>query len=189
MKRLADSPRLRVINLWAGPGAGKSTMAAGLFNLMKCRGYSVELVVEWAKEAVYEDRLSTLMGNQLYVFAKQDARLRRLIGKSTYAITDSPLPLSTIYGQDAPFNEHWFYDCVMGTWRSYENINVRVDRVKVYSTQGRTQTKEEAIKLDRSIYDLASRLCAPRLLRVKGDASGPHKLLDMLEQKGHLIPP
>jgi dephospho-CoA kinase len=34
---------MRVINLAAGPGAGKSTTAAGLFNIMKLKGLKVEL--------------------------------------------------------------------------------------------------------------------------------------------------
>lgn len=41
---------LKVISLWAGPGAGKSTTAAALFNLMKRERFEVELVTEVAKD-------------------------------------------------------------------------------------------------------------------------------------------
>jgi hypothetical protein len=54
---------MKVINLWAGPGAGKSTTAAGLF-LMKLTGRRVELVTEYAKEVVY-DQDPTRIKNQL----------------------------------------------------------------------------------------------------------------------------
>lgn len=179
--RREDPPRLKVINLWAGPGAGKSTLAAGLFNLMKNRGYSVELVVEWAKEAVYEERLTTLSDNQLYVLAKQDQRLRRLIGKSVYAITDSPLPLSLLYRADSgPFSEDWFKDTVLRTWRSYENVNVIVERVKPYSTQGRTQSAIEAQKIDFKTNDLVKKLDM-QALKIRGDEEGPYELLKRLE--------
>lgn len=181
MVKKEDQPRLRVINLWAGPGAGKSTLAAGLFNLMKNRGYSVELVVEWAKDATYERRFDTLRNNQLYVFAKQDARLRRLIGQSVYAISDSPLPLSLLYrASTGPFAEDWFKDAVLETWRSYENINVVVERVKPYSTQGRSETAAEAQQIDFKTYDLVKKL-DPRTIKIRGDEEGPYRLLSWLE--------
>ncbi len=68
-----DPERLKVINLWAGPGAGKSTTAAGLFNLMKIRGYNVELVTEFAKEMVYEGRLRGWRANS---FKSSQSRTR-----------------------------------------------------------------------------------------------------------------
>jgi hypothetical protein len=35
---------MKVINLFAGPGCGKSTLAAGIFSLLKFHGVLVELV-------------------------------------------------------------------------------------------------------------------------------------------------
>ena len=37
----------KVINLFGGPGAGKSTIASGLFYHMKIAGYNVEMTGEW----------------------------------------------------------------------------------------------------------------------------------------------
>lgn len=59
-----------VINLIGGPGAGKSTTAAGLFFLMKCAGLKVELVTEFAKELSYDENWADLK-KQLYVLAEQ----------------------------------------------------------------------------------------------------------------------
>ena len=67
---------LKVINLWGEPGAGKSTVAAGLFNLMKLMGEKVELVTEYAKDLTYEKNHVSLQ-NQLLILATQDNRLRR----------------------------------------------------------------------------------------------------------------
>lgn len=61
---------LEVISLWAGPGAGKSTTVAALFNLMKRERYSVELVTEVAKDCTYEH--SVRLGDQLSVLAEQN---------------------------------------------------------------------------------------------------------------------
>ena len=44
----------KVINLFGGPGAGKSTTAAGLFYEMKVRDIKCELVTEYAKDMTYE---------------------------------------------------------------------------------------------------------------------------------------
>jgi len=41
--------KTKVINLFAGPGAGKSTTAAGLFAEMKRANVDVELVTEYVK--------------------------------------------------------------------------------------------------------------------------------------------
>ena len=46
----------KIINLYGGPGVGKSTTAAGLFYKMKIAGYSCELAYEWIKLKVYENK-------------------------------------------------------------------------------------------------------------------------------------
>jgi ATP:corrinoid adenosyltransferase len=51
---------MKVINLWAGPGAGKSTTASGLFYLMKTADMQVELVTEYAKDMTWEGRHEVL---------------------------------------------------------------------------------------------------------------------------------
>lgn len=158
---------------------------------MKTKGYKVELVTEWAKEAVYEQRLNTLTQNQLYVLAKQDHRLRRLYGNVDVVITDSPLPLSIVYAPTkGPFAEDWFKDAVLGTWRSYENINVEVIRTKEYHTYGRTQTYEEAKEKDREIHNLMQALTFHEAtLRVEGDKEAPYDTLEWIERRGLIVPP
>ena len=59
----------KVINLFGGPGAGKSTIAAGLFYNMKIAGYNVERADEWIKDKVYEGTKYPFK-DQLYTFFK-----------------------------------------------------------------------------------------------------------------------
>lgn len=77
------------INLFGGPGTGKSTAAASLFAEMKKKGMDVELVTEVAKDFVWEERQKTLE-IQPYITVKQYRNLFRLKGKVDYVITDAP---------------------------------------------------------------------------------------------------
>ena len=93
---------MKVINLYGGPGSGKSTTAAGLYYRMKMAHHNVELVTEYAKDLVYADRLEGMLDQQEYIFAKQNNRLHRLRNKTDWVVTDSPILLSTVY-----VNEGW----------------------------------------------------------------------------------
>lgn len=147
----------KVINLWAGPGAGKSTLAAGLFFVMKTKGYKVELVTEFAKELVYSEKFAAL-NDQEYVTNIQEARLERLVGKVDYIITDSPLPLAEIYVQGS---DEYRARCTKHAWdlfAKYDNLNLFVNRVKPYAAYGRTQTETEARIIDEKLRDLTAGL-------------------------------
>ena len=68
---------MQIVNLFGGPGSGKSTTAAGLFYEVKKLKLNVELVTEYAKDAVWEKR-HNLLDDQIYIFAKQQRRISRL---------------------------------------------------------------------------------------------------------------
>lgn len=133
-----------VINLYAGPGAGKSTTASGVFSLLKLHGVNAEYVPEFAKDLTWEKREKTL-SNQYYVWAKQYHRMWRLRDDVTVTITDSPLLLTLFYGETcAPFQQ-----TVLETFNnSFDNMNFVINRVKEYNPKGRNQTEEEAKDID-----------------------------------------
>lgn len=141
-------PKFHVINLFGGPGAGKSTAALGLAYELKKRWASVELVSEFAKELVWADS-AHLLSQQNYVFAHQEHRLNRLRGKVEIAITDSPLLLSAFY---APANYPIsFKQSVFDLFDTYQNINIFVERSHEYAAEGRIQNEEEADALADSM--------------------------------------
>lgn len=147
---------MKVINLFAGPGIGKSTTAAGVFWKMKTLGFKVELVTEFAKGLVYASDMK--LKDQLYVFAKQNWRLSVLEGQVDYAITDSPLILSNIYfdKETSMYTEEYFKQLVGDTFDHYHNINFVMNRdteTHPYQKYGRTQTLEEAKELDDKIME------------------------------------
>lgn len=136
---------LKVINLYGAPGAGKSTTAAGLFNLMKGLGYRVELVTEFAKDLTYSHD-DMRLGNQLVILAEQDFRIRRLVGQVDWVITDSPLPLGIAYM--TPEYEGWLTATIWAAFARYENYHVLVERgSKPYEEYGRNQDEAEAMRL------------------------------------------
>jgi len=170
---------MRVINLFGGPGTGKSTTAAGTFFKMKSAGNfgKVELVTEFAKDMVYAGRLRELEVNQLYITAKQYHRMERLRDQVDYIITDSPIIQGVIYTPDNYFKS--FLPLLIELHHSFDNINIFLNRVKEYKEYGRTQTEEKAIKLDSQIIDFFKQNDIEYTV-FNGDEKAPDMLLYML---------
>lgn len=140
-----------VINLIGAPSTGKSTIASELFAKMKWAGYDVELVSEYAKELVWEERHETFK-NELYLFAKQHHRMFRLNGKVKYIITDRPLILSIFYNQKYGNKSETFNDLVREEVLNYTNYNIFLTRTKPYNPKGRNQTEEESNQFAEEMY-------------------------------------
>jgi ABC-type oligopeptide transport system ATPase subunit len=139
-----------LINLYAGPGSGKSTTAAGVFTLLKLHGVNVELITEFAKDLTWENRKKT-MDNQMYIWAKQYHRIWRVKDQVDVIVTDSPLLLSLIYGEGMTDS---FKDAVFDSFKEFENINYFIKRIKSYNPNGRFQTEAESKELDSKIMGL-----------------------------------
>lgn len=170
---------MKVINLFAGPGAGKSTTAAGLFFLMKVDEYKVELVTEYAKDVTYEEGYQKLK-NQSYIFGKQLQRLERVRPHVDWAITDSPLPLATLY--TPPGYPQSFQSLVMETFHLDENYNFFIERVKPYKTYGRSQDEAAARVIDERTKDLLNR-CGVAWMSVKGDRYAPQEIFEQIKKR------
>lgn len=136
-----------VVNLFGGPGTGKSTTAAGVFHKLKLAHVNCEMALEYAKDRVWEGS-GHVLDNQLYVFGKQYHRIWRLLGKVDIVVTDSPLLNSILYYQDE--NPH-FPDMVAFEHKRLNNFNVFLQRVKPYNPAGRLQTEDKAKELDDRI--------------------------------------
>lgn len=143
-----------VVNLFAGPGAGKSTMAANIFAELKWVGVTVEMALEYAKELVWEERFATLE-NQIYVFGKQLHRINRLVGKVDVIITDSPLLLSSIYKPDDISQS--FDKLVLEEFNKFNNVNYFIERRKPFNQKGRLQTEEQAKEKDKEIKEFLNK--------------------------------
>lgn len=139
-----------VINLFGGPGCGKSTIAALLFGKLKQNGINCEMALEYAKDKVWEESLKTL-DDQIYVFGKQLHKIWRLNDKVDVIITDSPLLFSIIYDKE---NNIDLKNLVISTFNRFNNFNCLIRRQTEYQQEGRYQNETEAKEIDNLIVNL-----------------------------------
>lgn len=139
-----------VVNLYGGPGTGKSTTAAGIFYDLKTSGINCEIVSEFAKDLTWEKRYHTLE-DQIYIFAKQYHRIFRLLGQVEVIVTDSPILLSLVY--DKKKCPH-LRNLILQEYNKMWTYNVFLKRKKKYNPKGRNQTESQAKDLDVNILDV-----------------------------------
>lgn len=173
-----------VVNLFGRPGAGKSTMAADIFAILKRRGVEAELCMEYAKTLVWSDRLNALR-DSVYLLAKQNSILRypKVHGVEV-AVTDSPLPIISVYRPADYFPS--FDGLLREIYNAYENLNFYVSAEHRYSKVGRLQTEDESLLVGEKIFDLIKAWEIPYTL-VAANASTPNliadRVIEYLEKK------
>lgn len=133
-----------IINLFAGPGAGKSTGAAWIFSRLKAKGIDAEYVTEFAKDKVWEDNKAAFKC-QFYITGKQAFRISRCFDKVEVIITDSPIALGAMYTEDEPLKAAAVYE--FNKYKMY-NFNIFLKRTKEYNPNGRNQTESESKEID-----------------------------------------
>ena len=154
------------INFFGGPGSGKSTTSAMLFSEMKRRGHSIELVSEYVKSwAIAKRKVSEF--DQLYLMGKQLHYEFRFISNGIENIvTDSPVLLSACYTKLYYPNLSKVADHMEEIILEYERLNPALNIFltrgnKEYQTEGRYQSKDEAIAMDVYIRQTLDRLQLP----------------------------
>lgn len=173
-----------IINLYGGPGTGKSTSAAYFYYLLKAEGKNVELVREYVKDWAWEGRkISTY--DQIYFLGKQVRRESMLYGKVDWIVTDSPVMMNLYYAQryctlslaegvrSATLS---FYR--QGADDGHKHVHVLLKRNKPYLSEGRYQTEAEAKEIDEGIQRLLDDLKIPY---IECPADEP-ELLEVLKQ-------
>jgi tRNA uridine 5-carbamoylmethylation protein Kti12 len=170
---------MHLINLFGGPGSGKSTTSALLFGELKMSGIRAELVGEEAREKTY-DNAQSYFDNQVLILGLQYQRIRRLeVHKCDVAIADSPLIQGLMYSQ----NLH-YYNELKALVHALENqfpntYNVFINRVKPYTNFGRNQNEEGARELDMIARSLTGNSF---WLEVNGDRDGAVVLTNKVKE-------
>lgn len=150
-----------IINLFGGPGIGKSTQAAGLYHKMKKEGISVEMPYEFPKVLAW-DKSYDAVKDQLYVLANQHRNIVRTFGQVDYIIVDSPIMLSLVYKErysgseeyPASFYGYRFNEFVVDLHKRYDSINIVLERDDtMFKEEGRFQDLEDSKLIDSDIID------------------------------------
>ncbi len=179
----------KVINFIGGPGSGKSTFAYRLMAHFKINGVSCEYTGEYAKEKVWDDHLK-IFDNQLLVFAQQQHRLHRLLGKVDYIITDSPLVQFVYYLEEFTPEEEKkserfqaFKKLIWAEFHSFANINFFMKRPSEFSNEGRYQDPQKALAIDAAIMEVLKTGGVPFTL-LYCESSGLEEVLNAIHNPG-----
>ena len=139
-----------VVNCFAGPGAGKTTCAWEVAAELKKKGINCEYVPEYPKELVWEKKFD-LLKNQEHIFSEQAKRLMRLRGQVEVIVTDSPILMNHVYGEN---NSKEFTKRIDDEYNKYYNFNLFISRGKGFQQEGRVQNLEESKELDMKIRNM-----------------------------------
>lgn len=145
MNHIRKNKKTAIINLFGGPGVGKSTAAAVIYAQMKFRGLSCEYIPEFAKELAYTSDLDTL-DNQFYVSAIQYHRQYKLIGRVDYIVTDSPVLQGKIYNRQFAGLDNLLAEIHAKT--NSINIFLRRDEDAAFEEDGRVHNYQESVYID-----------------------------------------
>lgn len=142
-----------VVNLYGGPGTGKSTICAGVFSKLKWAGVNCEMALEYAKGLVWEGSTNKF-DNQVYIFSKQFHRIFILLDKVDVVITDCPILMSLVYSEGKENDR--LRNLVVDKYKELNNMDIFLKRLKGYNPAGRLQTYEKAKELDDKIQMVLS---------------------------------
>lgn len=141
----------KVVNFFAGPGAGKSTCATGCFSALKRKNINCEYVSEYAKQLTWEKSYIRLR-DQFHVFGEQHLRQSSMVGKVDFLLTDSPIILGAIYAP--PEYPDSFRETMFWAFNQFDNVNFFVKRRSTFNQEGRNQTLEQAKDIDNSVEEM-----------------------------------
>lgn len=174
----------KVVNLYGGPGSGKSTMAWHLSAELKYLGLNVEYVHEWVKLAAWEKRPEVFWKAQQHIYGNQSWLMECTANGADIIVTDCPLLMGLAYVDAGQF-EGYFQEVVYDDYTRYDNLNVFVSRVKPYNSKGRNQTYEEACQKDIQIVSLLEDF-STNFSIVEGSRFGVEGVLELMKEKGWL---
>lgn len=173
MVHFVDKPRS--LNLYAGPGVGKTTLATAIFSELKFRNLNIEFVSEYAKEIAWQDNPDW---DQDKIFLTQSTRMK-IASKVDFVITDGPLLQNLVYTYDAKIIEAYLHE-----YSKYDNFNIFINRGPgAYNSSGRYQTSSEALEVDEDIYNMLSNTVV-QFEQVDFKRDSVNRIINMLTDKG-----
>lgn len=156
-----------IINVYGGPGSGKSTSAAYLYYLLKVAGENVELVREYVKDWAWEGRKFSVY-DEIYFLGKQVRHESMLFGKVDWIITDAPVYMTAYYAslycqpplaQGVVAAAQAFYQQAQDD--GHQHLHVMLSRTMPYQAEGRYQNQEQALAVDVGVKKMLQNFNVP----------------------------
>ena len=145
----------KLINLFGGPGIGKSSIANGVTYKLKKKHISCNNPYEFPKRLAWDQNIPAIK-DQLFVFANQPRGIAECYGKVDYIVIDSPIMFSLIYhsyytkGYPAEFYGDHFKNLVVDLHKKYDNINILLERAEtIHNDDERFQNLQESLEIDK----------------------------------------
>lgn len=144
---------IRRINLFGGPGCGKSSISSWLFAKLKEDNLDVEFAPEYIKTWTYIQRECKSF-DQVYIFAKQLAIEHNILSNSkSLIVSECPILLNCFYGY---YNKSPGFKGSISIAQEFEmefpSTNIFLVRGdNPYNANFRYHAFEEAIKIDKEL--------------------------------------
>lgn len=145
-----------VINLYAGPGSGKSTTSRALSSLFGGNGISSIAPIEIPKLHVWEKSFKDL-SDQLKIFANQKYSQDLCHEKYKISVVDSPLLMQMVYmEQNKSKNTKELESLILNAFKENKDdtINFFLKREHKYSNYGRVHTEDQSQQLNNKIINV-----------------------------------
>jgi deoxyadenosine/deoxycytidine kinase len=156
-----------IINLYGGPGVGKSTSAAYLYYLLKSAGDNVELVREYVKDWAWDNRKFNAY-DEIYFLGKQVRHESMLFGKVDWIVTDAPVYMTAYYASlyCSAKLAHGVLEAAQAFYQEakdegHQHLHIYLMRNKPYKADGRYQTEEQAIGVDVGVAEMLNKFDVP----------------------------
>jgi nicotinamide riboside kinase len=172
---------MKVINLFGGPGVGKTSIMSDIVGILKRKHCNCVGVEEFAKHLVWDGNMKAL-ANQIYIFGNQHYLIDRLKDKVDIVVTDGALFTSIIYGKIyrtiSEEDDIAFRNLVYHEFKKYNNINFLIERETVYQQSGRYQDERGAREIDKLIVNCLEEYNVP--FKRIGIENAGRKIVDSL---------
>lgn len=137
-----------VVNLIAGPGSGKTTVALGLASMLKQKtGLQIEYCPEVIREYIYrkEDYIQEVVTSEQYEKLKiyQNAEIDILV-------QDCSLLNALVYKEYSNVAK----DYIFKMFNEFDNITYFIPRNKKYISKNREQSEDQALELDKKFIQV-----------------------------------
>jgi|SRR5690554_3022197 len=167
------------VNLYGGPGTGKTTMMASIFAALKWDNVMSEMVPEVAKRYVWSNELWKLE-NQRDLFRETLKELRRAQGQVDVIVTDSPLLNQILYDQR---NDKALHDMVSSIHEQMNTLDILLVRKKEFRKEGRLQSESEARILDSRIKQIFAQYFKKPIFIVDGTRENVDFIVEKIKKE------